>query len=136
MIYDVVTKNKIDNHSHVIVLSKVMIIRSKIVSFSYNIRRNGVHAFKCMLTLVTIFEGTACMCQQPHDSLVLVLVCDASSNTMRCRSFHAHALQQGDTYEELGVTVDDRNDDESERKIRMEYSKPPGELGRGSQETG
>ncbi|CAM9488367.1 unnamed protein product, partial [Scytosiphon promiscuus] len=32
----------------------------------------------------------------------------------------------GDSYEELGVKVDDRNDDESERKIRMEYSKPPG----------
>lgn len=28
------------------------------------------------------------------------------------------------------MKVDDRNDDESERKIRMEYSKPPGETDR------
>lgn len=36
------------------------------------------------------------------------------------------ATTQGDSYEELGVTIDDRNDDESERKIRIQYSTPPG----------
>lgn len=39
-------------------------------------------------------------------------------------------MRQGDTYEELGVQVDDQNDDESERKIKMVYSQPPGESGR------
>lgn len=39
-------------------------------------------------------------------------------------------MRQGDTYEELGVQVDDQNDDESERKIKMVYSQPPGKSGR------
>ena len=34
---------------------------------------------------------------------------------------------QGDSYEELGVKVEDVNDDESERKIKIVFSKPPGE---------
>ncbi|CAN0346654.1 unnamed protein product, partial [Laminaria digitata] len=33
---------------------------------------------------------------------------------------------QGDSYEELGVKVEDVNDDESERKIKIVFSKPPG----------
>lgn len=34
---------------------------------------------------------------------------------------------QGDTYEEKGVKVEDVNDDNSERTVKIEYSKPPGE---------
>lgn len=35
---------------------------------------------------------------------------------------------QGDTYEELGVTVTDKNEDESTRTVKIEYSEPFGEL--------
>ncbi|CAM9237641.1 unnamed protein product [Discosporangium mesarthrocarpum] len=36
------------------------------------------------------------------------------------------APPQGDTYEELGVTVVDKNEEESERKVKIQYSKPFG----------
>ncbi|CAM9839205.1 unnamed protein product, partial [Ectocarpus sp. 4 AP-2014] len=41
-------------------------------------------------------------------------------------SVYRQARAGGGDYEELGVTIDDRNDDESERKIGIQYSTPPG----------
>lgn len=48
---------------------------------------------------------------------------DSSLTILRCL-----LRAQGDTYEELGVTVTDKNEDDSTRTVKIEYSQPFGEL--------
>lgn len=39
----------------------------------------------------------------------------------------ARCNEKGDTYQEQGVVVVDKNEDESERTVKIEYSEPFGE---------